>query len=1131
MRRLAACLLLLLALLLANAEECSFPCSHGTCNEAERRCDCPPGVGGSACDVVVTPSCVLEPGNKRVTSPQAPPWESRSCACVTEWLELIASSPLPVAWSPEHSPGTVQCYEGVPGTALHTLWALAEAGAVNTSLVTISREPHVPEGRLTWSLAPHLSVGKDHAWEREPLGNCPYNCSLHGMCSRHDGGMLSGRERMLSNGTAEAPRCVCWGDRLGEGCERPHPAAPKDGGAYCLNNCRRVGTCTRGTCVCPPGTWGADCSTSRAPDGTLRLLRGFGPEHHSRPAQPGMPVFVYDLPPSVVSWQLWLARPGLSSDWGRTTGWRFLEAALRSAHRVPSPPPLDASNGTVFIVPLVGHGPVDRSRTFEYVRRAYPYLNASAQAIDQKGAPPNHVWPIMPGDVGLQQAIPEALGHLDVDKSGTKLPDLLRLNVFLTHQALHLGYTRNDATVQNARFWSPGVGATGHAVAHNKGLFVPGKDVFAAAADKQNDCLTAAKAAAQNRTHLFWWAGSLLRNDVNASSARATVVRLHSNATGFAVNAGHGLNDDQGMLSSRFCMAPSGVGGGYGSRDARALSHGCAPVYIQDYTSTPMDDLIPISLYGLHVPEADIPALPQLLAATRVDEEQVACTCRALHWPWVRIEDGLWSEMANGTVGGDALDAEGGWASLLMLLRRRAMRQGPLTNACDALPPSPPPPLGLAAQAAPPPPLAPTAQNASPRSASAPDAANDTCYGPDLAPLVRNIHEDLLPWALTGITADMLDAAEKMTMQAKGDAGLAFLVRAHKLYVIGASQGDFERVDGGVGPPRRSWLKWLMTYVQVLQRLMETTPVGGIPDVEFVLQQGDHGPGDWNLAAANNETRWKWGELRHLPLLRYCKSAETPEILIPYHHFWEHRMTATLLEGASYPPWAQRSNAVFSQHHAYDRLMNTATTVKRAADGGPFPSWARQSPREYLANTSAWATSDGVDGIVNTSDLRINVEHLPMADWSRYKYIAHVDGVACSSKLEQVLAVGSLVFLEQSGYRSFFHRLLRPFQHYVPFWTHRPQELLDALAWARANDEAAERIGHEAQAFARTFLNKHALSCYFRLLFREYARLQRFVPGQRLNESSLVPAADYIAWARRADNGTNRDFILDIELE
>jgi hypothetical protein len=50
-----------------------------------------------------------------------------------------------------------------------------------------------------------------------------------------------------------------------------------------------------------------------------------------------------------------------------------------------------------------------------------------------------------------------------------------------------------------------------------------------------------------------------------------------------------------------------------------------------------------------------------------------------------------------------------------------------------------------------------------------------------------------------------------------------------------------------------------------------------------------------------------------------------------------------------------------------------------------------------------------------------------------------LDGITCTGKLEVVMALGSLVLKEESGYRSFFHRLLQPFVHYVPFWRHRPQ--------------------------------------------------------------------------------------------
>lgn len=126
-----------------------------------------------------------------------------------------------------------------------------------------------------------------------------------------------------------------------------------------------------------------------------------------------------------------------------------------------------------------------------------------------------------------------------------------------------------------------------------------------------------------------------------------------------------------------------------------------------------------------------------------------------------------------------------------------------------------------------------------------------------------------------------------------------------------------------------------------------------------------------------------------------------------------------------------------------------------------------------------------------------------------------------------MLALGCLAFKEESGYRSFFSRMLQPFVHYVPFWVERPQvrfvsrcltdarqwesttvaaeglrwfspvvvcisseqtsppmiaaacffvpvssletvkkqELLDALAWAEANDEAAKKIAREGQKF------------------------------------------------------------------
>lgn len=194
-------------------------------------------------------------------------------------------------------------------------------------------------------------------------------------------------------------------------------------------------------------------------------------------------------------------------------------------------------------------------------------------------------------------------------------------------------------------------------------------------------------------------------------------------------------------------------------------------------------------------------------------------------------------------------------------------------------------------------------------------------------------------------------------------------------------------------------------------------------------------------------------------------------------------------------------------------------------------------PREELQR---WAQ--------NLSDPRLLINTLgkaPIETWARFKFAAHVDGITCSDKLEQEMAAGLLVFREESGYRAFYHRLLRPFVHYVPFWVQRPQarsvpaqagcasphaprpalcarcvslhttpaccrrplftprsptipqELLEALAWAEKNDAAAERIARAGQRLVGRFLSRRGLQCYWSLLLSEYAQVQRgFTPGQ-----------------------------------
>lgn len=80
----------------------------------------------------------------------------------------------------------------------------------------------------------------------------------------------------------------------------------------------------------------------------------------------------------------------------------------------------------------------------------------------------------------------------------------------------------------------------------------------------------------------------------------------------------------------------------------------------------------------------------------------------------------------------------------------------------------------------------------------------------------------------------------------------------------------------------------------------------------------------------------------------------------------------------------------------------------------------------------------------------------------------------------------------------------------MPFWSQRPREVLWAYNWVLANDEAARAIAARGQAFARHFLSREAVECFWLLLLRHYARLQRFRPGTRAVAAAAAAARNSI---------------------
>ena len=101
------------------------------------------------------------------------------------------------------------------------------------------------------------------------------------------------------------------------------------------------------------------------------------------------------------------------------------------------------------------------------------------------------------------------------------------------------------------------------------------------------------------------------------------------------------------------------------------------------------------------------------------------------------------------------------------------------------------------------------------------------------------------------------------------------------------------------------------------------------------------------------------------------------------------------------------------------------------------------------------------------------------------------------------MTLGSLIFKEESGYYSFYHRLLRPLGgsgdasegHYLPVWKQGPEDVLGAIKWARQNDEKAREAAERSRELAMEVFTPMSLDCYWLVLFERLAPLLKYKVG------------------------------------
>ena len=425
--------------------------------------------------------------------------------------------------------------------------------------------------------------------------------------------------------------CHCFPGWFGDECEfgpeheqLPVPREKR----LCTDGCGGRGKCRLNWCHCVAGTWGEDCrlgtpdSSSSALSGTalsglspgpaltapLATRRGPVPAEAAAAGR-SLRIYVYSLPPEFTTW---LAAHFRHSDSGRwDDSWlysldiRMHRWLLASPYRT-----LDPEAADFFFVPLYlslgfydfefglywlnGRGVNILRRAVGYTQQTWPYFNRS------RGA--DHLL-VMTNDKGatfMRGAVP-ALAHVSIiTQWGWKRP--------------HIHLPGQDIVV-------PPMLSPAELVAYSPHLLTLGSQQ---SPPPSTD--------APPFRYLLSFVGSVrLKNRGYSFGVRQAVFRRFYNHSAFLLRdlRGQSTMGPQAAMpkrdyyavqqASKFCLAPSGMG--FSTRVYEAIAQGCVPLIIQDEPDSQteveqaFEELLPYADFSLRLRQADIPRLPELLAA------------------------------------------------------------------------------------------------------------------------------------------------------------------------------------------------------------------------------------------------------------------------------------------------------------------------------------------------------------------------------------------------------------------------------------------------------------------------------------------------------------------------------------
>ncbi|KAJ4900431.1 hypothetical protein Rs2_14382 [Raphanus sativus] len=357
------------------------------------------------------------------------------------------------------------------------------------------------------------------------------------------------------------------------------------------------------------------------------------------------------------------------------------------------------------------------------------------------------------------------------------------------------------------------------------------------------------------------------------------------------------------------------------------------------------------------------------------------------------------------------------------------------------------------------------------------DAPTATC--PDY---FRWIHEDLRPWAKTGITREALERARKT-------ANFRLAIVGGRVYVE-KFQDAFQTRD----------VFTIWGFLQLLRKYP-----GKIPDLELMFDCVD-----WPVVRALDFAGVDAPSPP--PLFRYCGNEETLDIVFPDWSFWGW-------SEVNIKPWE--------------------SLLKELREGNQRTSWINREPYAYWKGNPSVAETRQDLMKCNVSEEHEWNARVYAQDWIReskegykqsdlasqchHRYKIYIEGSAWSVSEKYILACDSVTLLVKPHYYDFFTRGLLPAHHYWPVKEHdKCRSIKFAVQWGNSHIQKAQDIGKTASEFIQQELKMDYVYDYMYHLLTEYSKLLQFKP--EIPQNAMEICSETMACPR---SGNERKFMTE----